>query len=80
MAAGSLSAGVAEANHRPPRAPSARTPKIDKLATAGRQVRVTGARRPKLRLAKAGQTGVAAATRPLTAPSYGNGGAARNCR
>ena len=33
----------------------------------------------KLRLAKACQTGVAAATRPLTAPSYGNGGA-QNCR
>ena len=48
--------------------------KVDKLATAGRQVRVTGARRPKLRLAQAGQTGVTAATRPLTAPSYGNGG------
>ena len=52
---------------------------VDKLAIAGRQVRATGARRPKLGLAKAGQTGVAAATRPLTAPSYGNGGA-RNCR
>ena len=31
MAAGSLSAGVAEANHRPPRAPSARTPTAARL-------------------------------------------------
>ena len=35
--------------------------------------------RPKLRLAKAGRTGVAAATRPLTAPLTATGGA-RNCR